>query len=81
MISGDIVPMENIERWVRETHPFAYYLARVTEIEQPDKQRVHVTTEITGPNGERIEHTGRRAVYYSFRAMDGMGQIEADWVA
>jgi hypothetical protein len=80
LTTGSIVPTADVELWVRQSHPFPHYVALVTELPQPEKKRVHVTTEITGPNGQRIEHNGRRAVYYSFRAFEGMDQVESEWV-
>lgn len=76
-----ILDPSQVEHWVRTKFPFPHYQAIVSEQEQPEKGRIYVTTEVQGPNGERIADGKRSAVYVSMRDYDGgMQQIEADFV-
>lgn len=81
LTNGSVIPTADVEPWVRAAAPYPHYLVQITELPQPDKHRVHVTTEITGPRGKRIDVNGRRPVYYTFRPFgEFMEQPEDDWV-
>lgn len=75
-----ILQPSDVEAWIRAAHPFPHYTTREKRVDQFDKTppRVHVTTWIEGPNGERIEG----AVYYTLEnPSEVMPQAESEWVA
>lgn len=80
MIDGQILQPSEVENWVRLAFPFQSYKVRIYEREEPDKGRVHVTTQIIGPHDEELrDRTGRVPRYFTFRRIEGMDQIEQDW--
>jgi hypothetical protein len=70
-----------VEAWISRAYPYPYFIVSITEREEPEKQRVRVTTMITGPNGETLTDGDRKAVYYALRDMPGMLQFSEDWTA
>lgn len=69
-----------VEPWIADTFAFPHFKASVTEREEPQHNRIRVTTTILGPNGQPIVANNRTAVYYATRAIPGMAQTESDWV-
>lgn len=79
--SGQRLERSEVEPWIAETFAFPYFLAQVTEKEEPQHNRIRVITTITGPNGERLVANGRQSTYYALKPMVGMLQFSEDWTA
>ena len=77
---GQRLERHEVEQWVRDAFAFPYFKASVAERDEPQHNRIRVTTTVLGPNGEPIVANNRTAVYMSLRAMPGMTQTESDWV-
>lgn len=81
--NGQKLDRSEVEPWIAEAFSFPYFLASVTEKEEPQHNRIRIIITVTGPNGEAIVNLAlkRKATYYSLRAMSGMVQFSEDWTA
>lgn len=70
-----------VEPWIAEAFSFPYFLASITEKEEPQHNRIRIITTVTGPNGEAIVAKDKRAVYYALRDHAVMAQFSEDWTA
>lgn len=70
-----------VEQWIRDKYPYQSYLVSITEREEPEKSRIHLTITVTGPNGEPLVDINRKAVYFVLKDAPRMPQHEPDWTA
>jgi hypothetical protein len=78
---GQKIDRHEVEPWIAEAFPYPYFLASVTEKEEPQHNRIRIITTVTGPNGEDIVNLAlnRKASYYSLRASAQFPQFAEDW--
>lgn len=78
---GQRLERDEVEHWLTEAYPYPFFLASITEREEPQYNRARIIITVTGPNGEPLVDKGRTAVYFALRDLPGMAQMDASWVS